>query len=108
MFHFLKYLLLVLFIFVLLNLFRSNLDTLVQIKFSMPLIWEWVSPVIALNYLLLISFCVGILFAAILGAFGISEMRSKRKEIKQLKKELDERVSQIPASKSENLPPILD
>lgn len=89
MFHFLKYFLLALFFFVVLNLFRSNLDAFVSIKFQVPLILDWSSTPIALNYLLVSSFCVGILFAALLGAFRLRDIHRRKKELKRQRQELD-------------------
>ncbi|MBI4411302.1 MAG: hypothetical protein HY541_02320 [Deltaproteobacteria bacterium] len=88
MLHFLKYLLLTLFLFAVLNLFRSNLDSVVSIKFQIPLIHEWLFPPVSLNYLLLTGFSAGILFAAFIGAFRFSTIREKKREIKRLKEEL--------------------
>lgn len=116
MLHFLKYFILTVFLFALLNLFRSNLDAMVSLRFQIPLIFDWFSPPIALNYLLLVGFCVGILFAAFLGAFRYSALRNKNKEIKNLKKELVEQKGRSLSvsspiedpAKPANLPPLVE
>ena len=99
MLHFIKYLVIVIILFAILNLFRSNLDAVVTLKFQIPLIHEWFIPPVSLNYLLLTGFSVGILFAAFIGAFRFSAIREKKREMKRLKEEL-EGVSQIPTQTS--------
>jgi len=113
MFHFFKYFILTLFFFAVLNLFRSNLDTMESVRFQIPFILDWSSPPIALNYLLLVSFCVGMLLAAFIGAFRFTTIRSKSKEVKKLRKELEERSASFSSTeeetaKTERLPPLAD
>jgi uncharacterized integral membrane protein len=88
MFHFIKYLFLALFIFVFLNLFRSNMDVMVALKFDLPLVWSWSSIPVGVTYLLLVAFCVGIIFAALVGAFRMAEVRAQKRELKKLRLEL--------------------
>lgn len=88
MFHVLKYVLLSVFLFAVLNLFRSNLDTLVEIRFSIPLIWELKMPPVSLDYLILGSFCVGMIFAAFIGAFRGVYVKKEKKAIRRERESL--------------------
>ena len=82
--HFIKFIFLTLFLFAFLNFFRSNMDTVVSLKFQIPLIWEWVSEPISVNFLALGIFCLGIVSAALVGAFRMGEVRQERKRLKEL------------------------
>ncbi len=105
MLHFLKYCFITLFLFAFLNLFRSNMTNEVSIAFQMPLIWQWQSPPISLNYLMLMLFCVGILFSAAIGAFRVMELHAKNREIKTLRRLLKESKPTI-SHHEDNHPPL--
>lgn len=116
MFHFIKYLFLVVFLFGVLGLFLSNMETSVNLRFNIPFIWEWRSPAISLNFLLLISFCVGILFSAFAGALRFAAVRAQKRQLKDIKKEVEElqkvhsTVTREPviSPKSDTLPSLAD
>ncbi|MDO8519732.1 MAG: hypothetical protein Q7T11_06175 [Deltaproteobacteria bacterium] len=83
MFHFIKFLFLAAFVFIVLNFFRSNMETAVAIKFQIPLVWEWVSQPVSVNFIVLGVFCLGILFAAAIGAFRMGEVRAEKRRLKE-------------------------
>lgn len=58
--------------------------------FDLPFVLHWTSPPLSLNYILLISFVLGLTFAASAGAFRMTNLKSQAKEIRNLKKELTE------------------
>jgi len=97
MFHFLKYVILSAILFSILNLFRSNMGVDLSLKFDLPFVLSWQSPLTSLNILLLSSFCAGILFGAFFGAFRFSHGRATRKKVRELEKSLEEARSQLMA-----------
>lgn len=104
-FHFLKYVVLAAFLFAFLNLFRSNADAMISLKFDVPPFKTLQSIPLSVNYLLLIHFCVGILFAAMGGALRLSGLGRKKRELEAMKRELQgQRVVQG----SETLPPLVE
>lgn len=105
-FHFLKYFLLAAFLFAFLNLFRSNADAVVSLKFDIPPWWHLQSVPLSINYLLLINFCVGILFAALGGALRLTGLGRKKKELAQLKQQL--KSQQQMTQTSETLPSLVE
>lgn len=110
MFHFLKYLILTVFVFALLNLIRSNMTLNVSLTFDLPYVHAWETLPLPLNYLLLIAFCIGILFASFLGALKVGNIRAKNREIKELKKtlEITNRQSLYSSSPKDSLPPLAE
>ncbi len=110
MFHFIKYLILTIFVFALLNLLRSNMALEVSLNFEIPHLNTWQTLPLPLNYLLLIAFCIGILFAGFVGAFKAGSIKDKNREIKELKKTLEiaNRQSIYSSSPKENLPPLAE
>lgn len=110
MFHFLKYLILTAFVFALLNLLRSNMALNVSLTFEVPYLHTWETLPLPLNYLLLIAFCVGILFAGFLGALKAGSIKARNREIKELKKTLEiaNRQSIYSSSPKESLPPLAE
>lgn len=94
MFHFIKYLLLAAFFFVVLNLFRSNMGEVISLKFNVPFVADWKTIPIDFNYWVLASFCVGILFAAFAGAFRMGAGQARSREVKRLQRELEEAQTQ--------------
>lgn len=97
--RFIKGLLLTFVIFVFLDFFYFNLDngTLgypVQFEFNVPPFVYLKSLPIALGFLVIISFCLGMVFAIILGfvqsVIHHSELRASHKEVKRLEKRLRE------------------
>ncbi len=90
-------LLMALFFFVLLNFIYNNLDDkafgyAVTFKFNIPYLLSLRSVPIPMGFVLLISFCAGMLSIALLEAlpslFKSLELRSKNKKIRQLEREL--------------------
>ena len=98
--RFIKVLLAALIIFVVFNFFISNtapgsnsLATLVSFKFDLP--WTRLESIdFKVGSLLLISFILGMLFAALIGALQAftrsREVKMKNKTIRELEKEIDE------------------
>ena len=83
--------------FVLLNFIYCNLDAAtfgydVVFKFSVPYLFALQSFPIPLGFVILISFCTGMVAIALLEAlpsfFKTLEIRSKNKKIRQLEREL--------------------
>lgn len=83
--------------FVLLNFIYCNLDGEVfgypvSFKFSIPYVMAFKSVPLPLGFILLISFCLGMVAIALLEAlpsfFKTLEIRSKKKKIRQLEREL--------------------
>lgn len=95
MLHFIKYFFIALILFIVLNLFRSNLDIIVNLKFSIPYVWEWASPAFSLDYLLLLTFSVGFICAGLFGALKIGMVNKSKKRIKQLESELEDTQQQL-------------
>lgn len=115
MFHFIKYLLLTLFLFTLLALFQSNFATTVSLRFSLPFVTEWTSAPVSINYLLMSAFCMGILFSGLVGALRMKKVRAEKRALKKMKAEFQERqIDTLPAmnpqdaSKSEQLPSLME
>lgn len=84
-------------LFFILNLIYCNLDaeTLnyrLVFKFAIPHIFSLSSPPIPVGFVLLLSFCSGMIMIALLEAlpsfFKTLEIRSKNKKIRQLEREL--------------------
>jgi uncharacterized integral membrane protein len=83
--------------FVLLNFIYCNLDNTVfgynvVFKFSVPYLFAVKSIPLPLGFILLLSFCLGMIAIALLEAlpsfFKTLEIRSKNKKIRQLEREL--------------------
>lgn len=108
MFNFIKYLLLAVFLFVVMNLFLSNLQTSVPIQFKIPLVGEWSSVPIEINYLILVSFCLGIVFAGFLGALRLMDVRGRKKELKILRREMEQERSRYYQNAPSSLPSVSD
>ena len=90
-------LLMAVFFFVLLNFIYNNLDDkafgyAVTFKFNVPHVLALRSMPIPMGFVILISFCAGMLAIALLEAlpslFKSLELRSKNKKIRQLEREL--------------------
>lgn len=101
--RFLKGLLITLVVFIFLDFFYFNLDngTLgypVQFEFNVPPFMYLKSLPIALGFLVILSFCLGMVFAIILGfvqsLIRHSELRTSHKQIKQLQKRVKELEAQ--------------
>lgn len=88
MFHFIKYLLFVVFLFAFLNFFRSNMDVMVAFKFDIPLVGAWATEPVSANFLALAVFCAGVLFASLVGAFRMGDIRREKKQLKQMREEI--------------------
>ncbi len=106
MWHFFKYFIGTLFIFAAFNFFRSNGEMALPLKFNVPLLGEWLTPGIPVFYLIIVSFCSGILCAALVGAFRIEKVREEKRELKVLKKEALN-TEETYNTQSGNLPPLL-
>ena len=96
------------FFFILLNFIYCNLDNAtfgysVAFKFNIPYLLALKSVPIPLGFVMLLSFCAGMIAIAILDAlpslFKTLEIRSKNKKIRQLERELSV-VRQISEKKS--------
>ncbi|OGQ07970.1 MAG: hypothetical protein A3G32_07515 [Deltaproteobacteria bacterium RIFCSPLOWO2_12_FULL_40_28] len=79
--HIIKYLFLAFLLFASFCLFYSNLPNVVSLSFEVPFITKISTPPISINYWLMISFCAGIVFAAILGALRVGKVRELTKQI---------------------------
>lgn len=99
--------------FVLLNFIYCNLDAAtftypVTFKFTIPYLLAVQSIPIPMGFVLLITFCVGMVAIALLEAlpslYKSLEIRSKNKKIRQLERELSA-VRQIADKKSDVDPP---
>jgi uncharacterized membrane protein YciS (DUF1049 family) len=99
--RFVKVILAAIIIFIVVNFFISNssteaqsLATLISFKFNIPPFLHLESIDFPVGYLLIISFTLGMLFAAIIGAINAfsrsREMKMKNKTIRELEKEIDE------------------
>ena len=98
--RFVKVLLAALIIFVLVNFFISNsssevqsLATMVSFKFNVPPFLHLESIDFSVGFLLIMSFTLGMIFAATIGALNAftrsREVKMKNKTIRQLEKEID-------------------
>jgi hypothetical protein len=96
-----KVLLSAIIIFAVVNFFLSNsspeansLAAKISFKFSLPPFLNLESIAFSVGYLLLISFTLGMLFAALIGALNAfsrsRELKMKKKVIHELEKEIDE------------------
>lgn len=113
-------LLLAVFIFIILNFLYCNLNDQV---FNYPMSFQFIIPYlltiksvpVPLGFVLITSFCLGILFLALLQAIPVLmktiALRSRDRRIRELEKELEE-VRQLPTTGSgmmaENPPPEKD
>ena len=99
--RFVKVILAALIIFIVANFFITNsseqansLATLVSFKFNMPPFLYLESIDFPVGYLLVISFILGMLFAALIGAVNAftrsREVKMKNKTIRELEREIDE------------------
>ncbi len=99
--RFVKVMLAAIIIFLVVNFFISNstpeaqsLATLISFKFSLYPFKQFESIDFPVGYLLIISFTLGMVFAAIIGAINAfsrsREMKMKNKTIRELEKEIDE------------------
>jgi hypothetical protein len=99
--RFIKVLLAALIVFVIVNFFLSNSSTeanslaaQVSFKFSLPPLVQLESIDFSVGYLLILSFTLGMIFAALIGAVNAfsrsRELRNKKKTIQELEKEIDE------------------
>jgi hypothetical protein len=101
MWRFIKVLLAALIIFIVVNFFISNsttdaqsLATPISFKFKIPPFLYLESIDFQVGYLLILSFVLGMIFAALIGALNAftrsREMKMKNKTIRELEKEIDE------------------
>jgi hypothetical protein len=90
MFHFLKYLILVLILLSLFIFVKSNLPLEIILHFNIPYLGNWETENLSITYLLLIAFALGILFAAFLGALNFGKVRREKKELKEIKRSLSQ------------------
>ena len=99
--RFIKILFAAIIIFAIVNFFLSNsseqansLAAPVSFKFNLPPFLQLESIDFSVGYLLLFSFCLGMIFAALIGAFSVSsrnrEIKMNKRTIFELEKELDE------------------
>ncbi|HCU24922.1 MAG TPA: hypothetical protein DF383_07885 [Deltaproteobacteria bacterium] len=99
--RFVKVILAALIIFIIANFFITNsaeqansLATLISFKFNMPPFLYLQSIAFPVGYLLIISFILGMLLAALIGALNAftrsREVKMKNKTIRELEREIDE------------------
>ena len=106
MLHFLKYLFLVLIFVGFLNIFRSNSGGEIVLRYDVPLIRQWESVPLSVNFLMVASFSLGVLVAAFLGALRMKEVMEKKRELKKLQDLPKGSFSSAPHSKSDSLTPL--
>ncbi len=99
MWRFLKVFFAALVIFIIVNFLLTNLDaqTLgykVFFKFSIPPVLYLESMAFPVGILILIAFCLGMIFAAFMGAISIfhrsKELKAKNRSIRELEREIEE------------------
>ena len=112
----LKVLFLAIILFVVLNFLLSNLDSQtlgykIQFNFNLPPFRYFQSSEIPVGSLLLVSFCLGMVFAAFSGAVSLfyrsREIKAKNRTIRELEKEIEEMRALYSSSYQKN-PPTLD
>lgn len=86
-------------IFIIGNFLISNLDnkTLgypLHFQFNIPPFWAFESVGFPVGFLILLSFCLGMIFAAFIGAVSVfyrsREIKSKNRTIRELEREIEE------------------
>lgn len=92
MIHIIKYLFLAFLLFASFCLFYSNLPNAVSLSFEVPFITKLSTKPISINYWLMISFCAGIIFAAILGALRIGKVHELKKQVREQEKSIHQVV----------------
>lgn len=117
--RFLKVLFAAILIFVVVNFFLSNtspeaqsLAVPISFKFSLPPFYTFESIDFSVGYLLILSFIIGMIFAALIGAINAfsrsKQLKMKKKTIHELEKEIDELRDLLAKERSrpaeENLP----
>ncbi len=105
MFQSIKYFILALSLFSILNLFRSNTEVKIPLHFEIPLIGDFLTPPVPIFYLVICSFTAGALFFVLLGALRISDVHRKKKELKKIKKENADRIDELVANAEESTDP---
>ncbi|MBX7149430.1 hypothetical protein K1X76_10155 [bacterium] len=85
MYHFLKYLLLVLFILIIFLFFYSNHTVTVSLVMDLPFVDDLASRPIPVIFLIMGSFVVGILFAAFIGAFRMALVKEEKRRLVELR-----------------------
>lgn len=106
MFHFFKYLLLVLLFAAFLNIFRSNSGGEIVLKYDIPFIRQWESVPLSVNFLMVAGFSLGILVAAFLGALRMKDVLEKKRELKKLQELQKGPLSSTTHGRSDTLPPL--
>lgn len=101
-FHFCKYFLLAVFILAVFNFVRSNFNTTIPLTFSVPALFTWEFLSVSVIYLLTLGFCLGMLCAALLGALRIQKLHNDKKELKELRRQLEAAKLQPEIHKSED------
>ncbi len=86
-------------IFVIGNFLISNLDNTtlgypLHFQFKVPPFWVFESMGFPVGFLILAAFCLGMIFAAFIGAISVfyrsRELKSKNRTIRELEKEIEE------------------
>lgn len=106
---------LALFFFVLLDFVYFNLDSTtfgyqVSFKFSIPHVLDLVSAPLPMGFVLLLTFCSGMIVVSLLEAlpsfYKSLELYSKNKKIRQLERELQMARQMVEDRKSSEVPPL--
>lgn len=112
--RFIKVLVGAIIIFIIGNFLISNLDnkTLgypLHFQFVIPPFWAYESVGFPVGFLILATFCLGMIFAAFIGAVSIfhrsRELKSKNRTIRELEKEIEELRSLYSAQRREQVSP---
>ncbi len=97
-------------IFVIGNFLISNLDNTtlgypLHFQFKIPPFWAFESVGFPVGFLILAAFCLGMIFAAFIGAVSVfyrsREIKSKNRTIRELEREIEEMRSLYSAQRRE-------
>lgn len=97
--RFIKVLLGAVIIFVIGNFLISNLDNTtlgypLHFQFKIPPFWTFESVGFPVGFLILLAFCLGMIFAAFIGAVSVfyrsREIKAKNRTIRELEREIEE------------------
>ncbi len=110
--RFVKVLLGAVIIFIIGNFLISNLDNTtlgypLHFQFKIPPFWAFESVGFPVGFLILLAFCLGMIFAAFIGAVSVfyrsREIKSKNRTIRELEREIEELRSLYSAQRRERI-----
>ncbi len=110
--RFIKVLFAAVIIFVIGNFLISNLDNTtlgypLHFQFKIPPFWIFESVGFPVGFLILAAFCLGMIFAAFIGAVSVfyrsREIKSKNRTIRELEREIEEMRSLYSAQRREQV-----